>query len=65
MGKKILKVASLGLIGGKKKKKEEPVEGQPIITPLDTSDARRKRNVRRPNTLLGDISSGQNETLGG
>lgn len=59
MAKKILKVTSLGLIGGKKKKKPKPEEG-PVITPLGANEV---EDARRPKRRT--ISGGQKPNLGG
>ena len=55
------------ILGGKKKKKSaEPVEGQPIITPLAAEDPKRRLRQRIASQPLGSsILDGYSGTLGG
>ena len=65
MAKKILKSVS-GIFGGKKKKAAAPVEGQPIITPLDGAEGSRPGDKFRRKKAAAQISQTiLSQTLGG
>jgi hypothetical protein len=75
MAKKVLKglkkVSGIGIVGthlglfGKKKKAAAPVDGQPIVTPLNAAaaDPKRRAKLRAPGP--GASSSILSDTLGG
>lgn len=72
MSKKILKTASFGLIGGKKKAAETPADTasaawKPVIAPLSAEETRKRRLARKPTfgastSIMGSVTS---NTLGG
>lgn len=75
MSKKILKApfkafGSVGNVvaatfGAKKKKAAAPVEGQPIVTPLNQTTTRREPRRRPRATLGGTVIDDRSSTLGG
>jgi len=74
MSKKILKTASFGLIGGKKKAAEPAAAAdttsaawKPVIAPLSAEETRKRRLMRKPTfgastSIMGSVTS---NTLGG
>ena len=74
MAKKIIKgIGKIGgglvgsaLFGGKKKKAATPIEGQPIVTPLNQAAVKRDPRKRPQRSTLGGTVLGElSGTLGG